>query len=233
MQLCLALDLESRQKNLKLLEELKDFPHLWVKVGLRSFIRDGVAFLESIKKISEKFRIFLDLKLYDIPNTMADAAEECAKLGVDMITIHASSGTIAMQNLMQRLNLLDKRPLVLGVTALTSFDARSFREVYARDLETCAIALGKMAHESKLDGVVCSVFESKLIKQNTSDSFLTLTPGIRPFCEESNDQQRVGSIKDAHQQGSNFIVIGRPIYKAQNPQEVVNNIYKEIEECKS
>lgn len=232
MKLCLALDLTTQDENLKLLEKLKNFPNLWVKVGLRSFIRDGIPFLESIKTINPNFKIFLDLKLYDIPNTMADAAYECAKLGVDMITIHTSSGKEAMQTLMQRLSSLQKRPLVLGVTALTSFDDKGFKEIYTHDIQTQATKLAKLAFESSLDGVVCSVFESLDIKESTSKSFITLTPGIRPFNESNDDQKRVGTIEEAFKNQSDFIVVGRPIYKNDNPSEIVEHIYKEIEKCK-
>jgi len=96
MLLTLALDLPSAKQNLKLVEELASFD-IWLKVGFRSYVRDGKAFLQDIKSINPNFKIFLDLKLYDIPNTMADTAEEIASLGVDMFNIHASSGAIAME----------------------------------------------------------------------------------------------------------------------------------------
>ncbi|MCE3039924.1 orotidine-5'-phosphate decarboxylase [Helicobacter anatolicus] len=233
MELCLALDLSTKEQNLALLNMLKNFPKLWIKVGLRSFIRDGIPFLESIKTINPDFKIFLDLKLYDIPNTMADAAFECANLGVDMITIHTSSGKNAMQTIMERLTPLKKRPLVLGVTALTSFSNEDFQTIYHKNIQDQAINLATLAYQSALDGIVCSVFESLEIKKHTTNSFITLTPGIRPFNENNDDQKRVGTILDAFKNKSDFIVIGRPIYKHDSPKSVVENIYKEIEKCKS
>ncbi len=217
MQLCIALDLEEKKSNLELLEKIKEYDNLWIKVGLRSYIRDGKAFLEDIKAINPNFKIFLDLKLYDIPNTMADASEEIAKLGVDMFNIHASAGKRAMQEVMKRLEKFEKRPLVLAVTALTSFSNEEFQSVYNSDIDTKAKEFAKDAYEAGLDGVVCSVYESLDIKKATSNEFLTLTPGIRPFGEDSNDQSRVATIDVAKENRSDFIVVGRPIYKDINP----------------
>ncbi len=228
MQLCIALDLEDKQNNLKLLEEIKEYKNVWIKVGLRSYIRDGKEFLESIKNINPDFKIFLDLKLYDIPNTMADASEEIAKLGVDMFNIHASAGVRAMQEVMKRLEKFEKRPLVLAVTALTSFSNEEFEKVYNSDIDTKAKEFARDAYEAGLDGVVCSVYESLDIKEATSKDFLTLTPGIRPFGEDSNDQSRVATIEIAQKNRSDFIVVGRPIYKDSNPAAKVAAILEAI-----
>lgn len=228
MKLCVALDLPSEQQNLALLESLKEKDYLWVKVGLRSFIRDGVKLLEQIKAINPLFRIFLDLKLYDIPNTMGDSAEEIAKLGVHMITLHASSGREAMNEVMQRLKEISNPPLVMAVTALTSFDEKGFFEVYHTGLQTQVLEFAKMAKECNVNGVVCSCEESKTIKEQIGENFLTLTPAIRPFGESSGDQKRVATLEEAKEAKSDFIVVGRPIYKAQNPKAMVEQILKEL-----
>lgn len=228
MKLCIALDLDSNQENLNLLEKIKDFDDVWIKVGFRSYIRDGKPFITNIKKINPKFKIFLDLKLYDIPNTMADAAQEIACLGVDMFNIHASAGKIAMQTVMQRLEKFEKRPLVFAVTALTSFDENSFFDIYSSDIASKATKFAKDSFESGLDGVVCSVYESLDIKNNTSKEFMTLTPGIRPFGEDSNDQKRVADINTAKNEDVDFIVVGRPIYKSSNPAEIVEKILQKL-----
>jgi orotidine-5'-phosphate decarboxylase len=227
MKLCVALDNPSMDENLKIVQDIKDYD-VWLKVGFRSYIRDGKDFLNQIKDINPNFKIFLDLKLYDIPNTMADAAQEIANLGVDMFNVHASSGNKAMKTVMDRLSTIENRPLVLAVTALTSFDNESFKYIYNEDLEAKATKLAKDTYESGLDGVVCSVFESKMIKENTSNDFLTLTPGVRPFGEDSGDQQRVATLDVAKEYLSDFIVVGRPIYKAENPKEVVEKILANI-----
>ena len=137
MELCVALDLPSAKENLELIQKIKNY-NVWLKVGLRTYIRDGEEFLKSIKKINPDFKIFLDLKLYDIPNTMADAAESIMGLGVDMFNIHASAGSRAMTTVMQRLQKYEKRPIVLAVTALTSFNEDEFKAVYECDIASKA-----------------------------------------------------------------------------------------------
>jgi orotidine-5'-phosphate decarboxylase len=227
MELCVALDLPSAQENLALAESLK-YHNSWMKVGFRAYIRDGKPFIEALKKINPKFKIFLDLKLYDIPNTMADAAEEIAKLGVDMFNIHASAGKIAMKTVMERLSTHENRPLVLAVTALTSFDEENFSLIYEKGINEKAEQFAKLSHENGLDGVVCSTFESRAIKKATSNEFLTLCPGIRPFGEDAGDQQRVATLELAKEEGVDFPVIGRPIYKDENPSAKVEKILKRL-----
>lgn len=227
MELCVALDLSTMEENLALIEKLKNYP-IWLKVGLRSYIRDGKPFIDAIKTINPDFKIFLDLKLYDIPNTMADAAESIMSLGVDMFNVHASAGPKAMREVMKRLEPYETRPLVLAVTALTSFEEKEFGHVYEKNIATKADQFAKDAHEAGLDGVVCSAYESASIKSLTSDSFITLSPGIRPFGEDAGDQERVATIEIAHDEKVNFIVVGRPIYKAHNPAEVVEKILQSL-----
>ncbi len=227
LKLCIALDNPSLEENLKLAQEIKEYAkNIWLKVGFRSFIRDGREFIVELKNMG--YNVFLDLKLYDIPNTMADAAEEIAKMEVDMFNIHASAGIRAMREVMQRIEKFEKRPLVLAVTALTSFTNVEFKKIYGKDIEIKAKEFAKEAYKAGLDGVVCSVWESLEIKNNTNKNFLTLTPGIRPFGENAGDQKRVADIKMAKENKSDFIVVGRPIYKANNPKEVVEKILKEI-----
>ena len=216
MKVCVALDLPSREENLALLEQIKDFD-VWIKVGFRSYIRDGKSFLDDIKSINPNFKIFLDLKLYDIPNTMADTAEEIAALGVDMFNVHASAGKKAMKEVMDRLSPLPSRPLVLAVTALTSFDEDGFAAVYGTDINTKAAQFARDAHEAGLDGVVCSAHEVALIKQATAEDFICLTPGIRPSGAAVGDQKRVMTPAAARAIGSDYIVVGRPITQADNP----------------
>ncbi len=227
MELCVALDLPTQEENLKLVSALRSY-NVWLKVGLRSYIRDGSAFLDAIKAVNPGFKIFLDLKLYDIPNTMADAAESIANLHVDMFNVHASAGAKAMRSVMQRLESRDKRPLVLAVTALTSFDEAEFQAVYGSDIAAKADAFAVDAYQSGLDGVVCSAFESASIKALTHESFVTLTPGIRPFGEDAHDQQRVATVATAHEALVDFIVVGRPIYQAKDPAGVVAKILAQL-----
>ena len=228
MKLCLSLDLSTAEENLELVKQIKDFD-VWLKVGLRTYIRDGKKFLEDLKAINPNFKIFLDLKLYDIPNTMADAAEEIAKFGlVDMFNVHASSGIEAMKTVMDRIKDIPNKPLVLAVTALTSFDNDSFKAIYNEDINTKATQFAKDTYSSGVDGVVCSAYESLDIKNNTSNEFITLCPGIRPFGEDSGDQKRVADIPFAKENLVDFIVVGRPIYKSEDPKSVVKKILENI-----
>lgn len=227
MELCVALDLPTKQENLDLINKIKDYD-VWLKVGLRTYIRDGEEFLLAIKKINPDFKIFLDLKLYDIPNTMADSAQSIMGLGVDMFNIHASAGKRAMSEVMSRLAKYDKRPIVLAVTALTSFTEEEFSSVYEKNISAKADQFAKDAMDSGLDGVVCSAYESASIKNITSKEFMTLTPGIRPFGEDSGDQKRVADVAFAKEALVDFIVVGRPIYQSENPAEVVKKILEQI-----
>lgn len=229
MKLCISLDLPSAKENLELVEQIKEHD-VWLKVGFRSFIRDGKSFLEQLKAINPNFKIFLDLKLYDIPNTMADAAQEISSFDglVDMFNLHASAGQRAMTEVMNRIKNVPNRPLVIAVTALTSFDNNEFKAVYNEDIETKATKLAIDTYNSGVDGVVCSAFESLDIKTHTSNEFITLCPGIRPFGEDAGDQKRVADISFSKENLVDFIVVGRPIYKAENPKNVVDNILKNI-----
>jgi len=227
MELCVALDLPTAEENLDLVNKIKDH-NVWLKVGLRTYIRDGESFLKALKSINPEFKIFLDLKLYDIPNTMADAAESIMGLGVDMFNVHASAGQHAMKTVMQRLEKYENRPIVLAVTALTSFSEDEFSSVYKSGIASKADQFAKDAQLSGLDGVVCSAFESESIKNITSKDFMTLTPGIRPFGEDSGDQKRVADVNFAKEAHVDFIVVGRPIYQADNPSEVVKKILQQL-----
>lgn len=226
MKLCVALDLASRDENLAIARALKGLD-VWLKVGLRSYLRDGANFLNELKKIDD-FKIFVDLKIYDIPNTMADAAEVISNIGADMINLHASSGFRAMSEVMNRLANLREKPLVLAVSALTSFSDDEFYEVYNQNIDEAVLKMSQNAKNAGLDGMVCSVFESLAIKKECGTDFITLTPGIRPFKENSDDQKRVANIVMAKQNLSDFIVVGRPIYKSFNPRETVEKILQEI-----
>ena len=221
MKLCVALDVANFNECVKLAKELQGL-NLWLKVGMISFYRDGKALLEELKKLD--FKLFLDLKLYDIPNTMSQASKELANLGVDMINLHASAGKTALSECMNALNVQQKRPFVLGVSALTSFDEQSFKQIYKQDINQAVVSFSKLAYEAGLDGMVCSALESKMIKEYTNENFLTLTPGIRPFKEASDDQKRVADLEFAKEAKADFIVVGRPIYKDKEPRKVCEKI---------
>ncbi|MRI83649.1 MAG: orotidine-5'-phosphate decarboxylase [Nitratiruptor sp.] len=226
MELCVALDLPSYRANMELAHALQGLK-LWLKVGLRSYIRDGKEMVRELQALG--FPIFLDLKLHDIPNTMADAAEEIAQLGVDLFNLHASAGRAGMEAVMERLASYKRRPRVLAVTALTSWSDQAFQTVYGAPIRERAIQWAKEAYAAGLDGVVSSVFESRQIKEATSPNFITLAPGIRPFGEASHDQKRVANIEKAKEEEVDFIVVGRPIYQARDPRSIAQKILTKLE----
>ena len=229
VKLCIALDNPSIEENLKLAKKLQEYANdIWLKIGFRSYIRDGNEFIKELKLMG--YNLFLDLKLYDIPNTMADGAEEIANLNVDMFNVHASAGSIALKTVMARLQKFKKRPIVIAVTALTSFSNEEFKKIYGESIENKAKEFAKLSFNAGLDGVVCSAFESKMIKEITSSSFITLTPGIRPFGEDAGDQARVADLELAKKENVDFIVVGRPIYKDKNPKSKVEKILNKIKE---
>lgn len=223
MKLCVALDLPTDEQNLNIIRQLTDFKELWLKVGLSSFIRSGHAFLKHIRDIHPQANIFLDLKLYDIPHTMQEATKSIIDLGIDLFTIHASSGAESMHIVANELKKIKNPPLVFAVSILTSFDEKGFQDIYGQDnIANKTKHMALMAKACGIDGMVCSILESPTVKQM---GLLTLTPGIR-LCSQTHDQKRVGSIDDALHAQSDFIVMGRPIYNSQNPKQIVSNIYE-------
>jgi len=142
---------------------------------------------------------------------MADAAEVVSKIGVDMINLHASAGERAMKTVMERLNALQNRPLVLAVSALTSFNESEFEAVYNDTLSRSVRKFSQMSFEAV-----------------TNQNFITLCPGVRPFGESAGDQKRVANLVSAKQEDSDFIVVGRPIYENENPREICERILEQI-----
>lgn len=241
-KLIIALDMPQKAQNLALCENLaqnlepSDLNNLYLKIGLRSFIRDGVAFVRTLQRLN--FKIFLDLKLYDIPNTMLDSAREIADLGVDIVTIHASSGRIAMREVAKFAHTLQNPPLLFAVTALTSFDEGAWREIYNAHLQDCVANLAKIAQDCGIRGIVCSPFECKEIKEKFH--LLTLTPAIRPVRSDfgvdlgldspKDDQKRAATLSFALSQKSDFLVIGRPIYTHKEPILLTKHILQKLKE---
>ncbi|GHV59070.1 orotidine 5'-phosphate decarboxylase [Campylobacterota bacterium] len=218
MKLCVALDLPDDHANLALVEQLSGLD-VWLKIGLRSFIRGGWHFVDEVQRLSNGSPIFLDLKLHDIPNTTADAAEAIADHGIEMFNLHASIGLRAMQTVMTRLTKRQTRPILLAVTALTSFSDDEFAVIYHQPIAQCALEMAQTAHKAGLDGAVCSVYESLAFKRAASKQFLTLTPGIRFAGTDANDQSRVATPAEAKAAHADFIVMGRGIYAAADPRK--------------
>lgn len=194
-----------------------------VKIGMELFYASGPDFIKEV--VAAGHDVFLDVKLYDIPNTVKNAASQLAQLGVKMVDVHASGGKEMMQaaieGIKQGTPAGEESPLLIAVTQLTSRDdATNVQEQQlAVSQEESIIHLAKLAEESGLDGVVCSPLEAKKVKDNTRSGFLTITPGIRVVDEaiSNDDQKRVSTPKKAAEGGSDYIVVGRPITKASQP----------------
>ncbi len=202
----------------------------WLKVGLELFVAGGPDVIHKFKDLG--YNIFLDLKMYDIPNTVYGGVISSAKLGVNLLTIHVQGGENMAKAAMDAARTLPEhnRPLIFGVTVLTSMGDGDL-PTYDGDVSLLAGDLAKKARAWGLDGVVCSGHEVSTIKASCSNDFLCLTPGIRPHGQDTNDQQRLVSPAQAVQAGSNFLVVGRPITKAQDPVAAARDILQQMNIC--
>ena len=197
-----------------------------LKVGNQLFTSSGP---KIVKMLHDKgFEIFLDLKFHDIPNTVYESVRSAANLGVWMINVHASGGSKMLDASKKALEGFDKPPLLIGVTILTSISEEILTEIGFNNLDKQVMRLTKLAHRSGLDGVVCAASDASKVKQTCGESFLTVTPGIRPKDADLNDQSRISTPKEAIANGSDFLVIGRPITGSEDPKNALENIYKEV-----
>ena len=197
-----------------------------LKVGNQLFTSSGP---KIVKTLHDKgFEIFLDLKFHDIPNTVYESVRSAANLGVWMINVHASGGSKMLDASKKALEGFDKPPLLIGVTILTSISEEILTEIGFNNLDKQVMRLTKLAERSGLDGVVCAASDASKVKQTCGESFLTVTPGIRPRDADLNDQSRTSTPKEAIANGSDFLVIGRPITGSEDPTNALDNIYKEV-----
>ncbi|MBB5021229.1 orotidine-5'-phosphate decarboxylase [Desulfurispira natronophila] len=222
-----ALDTRDRLAAKSIVAELA--PHNpWFKVGKALFVSKGTAIVEEL--MENGANIFLDLKFHDIPNTVAEAARAAADIGVRMLNVHCLGGRKMMETTINSMADLSSRPLVVGVTILTSMNQGDLDEVGVREpLQEEVLRLARLARDSGLDGVVCSPQETELIKSELGSDFLTVTPGIRPAWSATDDQSRITTPADAARMGTDYMVIGRPIIKHQRPLEAYESIQKEIQ----
>jgi len=229
----LALDVDDFKSAENLVGLLKDYIGVF-KIGNQLFTSEGTKIINMINKA--KARVFLDLKFHDIPNTVKGAAESATKLGVYMFNVHASGGYEMMKAaadaaMETSIKLGIKKPLVLGVTVLTSINQEILEKEIGvnRNVKEHVVHLAKLAKSAGLDGVVASPQEIREIRNACGNDFIILTPGIRPAGEELNDQKRIMTPKQALKQGADFIVIGRPIRNAKYPIKAAQDILKEME----
>ena len=197
---------------------------IFVKVGMELYYSEGPTIIKKIKEKNHK--IFLDLKIHDIPNTAKQAMKSLKKLDVDIVNVHCAGGLKMMKAAQEVFQ--DSNTLVIGVTQLTSTSQEILEDelLIKKDINDVILSYAKLAYEAKLDGVVCSPLEAKLIHDNISEDFLTITPGIR--YESNDDQVRVTTPLKARELGCDYIVVGRPITKVENSKAMYEKISKEF-----
>ncbi|MBI4495533.1 MAG: orotidine-5'-phosphate decarboxylase [Deltaproteobacteria bacterium] len=204
----------------------------WFKVGLELFTAWGKEAVRSVRE--EGGRVFLDLKFHDIPNTVAGAAEEAVKMGVEMFNLHATGGREMMRRAAERCRrvageLGRQPPLLLAVTVLTSLAEEDLSQVgLAGPLPERVLDLARLAREAGLDGVVSSPREILPLRRNCGSGFLIVTPGIRPPGALEDDQKRVMTAREAFAAGADYVVVGRPVRLAPDPAAAMDRILEEI-----
>lgn len=224
--ICLALDVSSRREAMTLVRALHDLTAMF-KVGMQLYTAEGPSLVREITEAGG--RVFLDLKFHDIPNSVRNAAVEAAKLGVSMMTIHASGGRSMMQAVAGELK--EKfgagKPIVVGVTVLTSLDDHSLREVGVDSgMNAQVLRMAKLAESSGLDGVVCSPREVRMIRGAVNRDFKIVTPGVRMPGQPADDQQRTATPREAIADGANYIVVGRGVTNAPDPRGALESLLR-------
>ena len=226
-KIIVALDYPDAQPALELVARL-DPALCRLKVGKELFTRSGPQLVEQL--MQRGFEVFLDLKFHDIPNTTAQACKAAAALGVWMLNVHALGGRKMMEAAREAVALAARPPKLIAVTVLTSMAQQDLAElgIQATPAEM-VLRLALLAKDSGLDGVVCSAQEAAMLRQHVPQEFCLVTPGIRPADASADDQSRIMTPRAALQNGSSYLVIGRPITKAVDPLLALQNIHKEIE----
>ncbi len=221
----IALDTSDARIANSLLNQLKD-QRVWIKIGMELFYGAGPEIVR--KAHHEGFKVFLDLKLHDIPNTVGQSLKALAKLPFDMINVHAAGGTDMMKRASEAMKSSYHPHLLIAVTQLTSTTSEqmNLEQKIPGELTLSVLHYAKLAKESGCDGVVSSPLEVKLIKSICGSDFLTVTPGIRPKNSGHQDQKRVTTPLEAFQLGTDYMVIGRPITEANNPKAALLEILR-------
>ena len=233
-RLIVALDVDSFDKMKALVDELGDLISYY-KAGMELYYSAGSDTIRYLKEHGKK--VFLDLKLHDIPNTVGHSVASVTRLGVNLITVHAAGGRAMMQAATRYAKITAdelgvERPKILAVTVLTSFDDQGWQEVGGHlPIQEHVLELAALAKSSGVDGVVASPREAGSIREMAGkDDFLIVTPGIRPSFAQTDDQKRIATPSQAFKDGSSMLVIGRPITQAIDPCAAARLILKEIKE---
>jgi orotidine-5'-phosphate decarboxylase len=222
-KIIVALDIQDNDKCYHLLKNLSG-EKIWVKIGMEVFYSLGPDAVLKAKDLG--FKVFLDLKLHDIPNTVAQSLKALSRLPIDMINVHAAGGKEMMDRSFEAIGNLPKRPLLIAVTQLTSTTEAQMNhdQGIQGSIEASVLHYARLAHESHFDGVVSSPLEVTAIKNMLGKNFLTVTPGIRLADTDLNDQKRVTTPLHALALGTDYMVIGRPITQSTNPAQALKDI---------
>ena len=222
----IALDFPGEQDVLKFLAQFDE--KLFVKIGMELYMQEGPSIVSKVKE--QGHDIFLDLKLHDIPNTVKSAMKGLARLGVDLVNVHAAGGRPMMEGALEGLEAGtaagQTRAALIAVTQLTSTTEQQMQQEQkiALTLNESVLHYAQLTKQAGLNGVVCSVHEANAIREACGEDFLRVTPGIRMLGGDAHDQKRIATPDGAKQDGSSLIVVGRAITGAQNPVEA----YKQV-----
>lgn len=233
-RIVLALDVDTREEALELVHNLKDYVGVF-KVGMQLFNSTGPKIVKEINNLGGQ--VFVDLKLHDIPNTVAQAGKVLTRLNCYMFNVHAAGGREMMKKVAEEVakeadKLGINNPLTLAVTVLTSISQQELEtDMFIKDMkiEELVVKWALMAKESGIRGVVCSPQEIRAIRTACGPDFKIVTPGIRPHWAATNDQKRITTPKEAIELSADYIVIGRPITAAADPIEAAKKITEELE----
>ena len=227
----IACDFPDRESTLAFLDRFQGSRKPFVKIGMELFYGAGPDIVREIK--ARGHRIFLDLKLHDIPNTVRKAMKVLSALDVDMVNVHAAGTVAMMKAALEGLTRADgTRPLLIAVTQLTSTSEETMQKelLVGASINDTIVRYAQNAREAGLDGVVCSPLEAAMVKDACGDAFLTVTPGIRFADAAADDQVRITTPARAREIGSDYIVVGRPITAAEDPVAAYEHCMKEFAE---
>ena len=225
--LILALDAhdvgEARQIAASMRSVLK-----YLKIGPRLWVQGGAGFVEEIR--AQGFEVFLDLKLHDIPNTVAAAVDALSDLGLWALTLHSAGGKAMLEAAVSARDDAGSETVLLGVSVLTSIDEQAWKPVCPGcSLSEAIRSRTRLCADSGLDGIVCAPPDLAVVKEIAGESLVTIVPGIRPW-KSKDDQKRAATAMEAIRDGADYLVVGRPIIQAENPLAAVSSIFEQIEE---
>ncbi|PLR77574.1 orotidine-5'-phosphate decarboxylase [Bacillus sp. V3-13] len=234
--LIIALDFADKREVFRFMEQFSE-EKLFLKVGMELFYQEGPAIVDDLKERGH--HVFLDLKLHDIPNTVKNAMKGIARLGADLVNVHAAGGKAMMMAALEGLDsgtgAGNRRPYCIAVTQLTSTSEEQMKseQLIAVSLQESVMHYAGLAKDAGLNGVVCSPHEAKMIQERFGSSFYTVTPGIRLESDETQDQKRVATPGFARQSGVSAIVVGRSITKAADPLQRYYEVKNDWEDVRS